>query len=133
MELLHTVEKWVFVLLRAAALICIVALAMLALLPAGSVTRTDLGGDAEHFVAYMGTALLMGLAFRNNPPFAIQSGLLMTYATLLEAGQIYSPSRHASLHDLAFSVAGVAMGALVAWTACKRMSSRAKCTPISSE
>jgi VanZ family protein len=109
------------VLLRAAVMSCIVVLATLAWLPAGAMTRTALGGHAEHFVAYMGTAFLMGLAFRRSPPLGVQCGLLMVYAALLEAGQLYSPSRHASFHDLAFSAAGVAIGGLLVWMARRRL------------
>ena len=101
---------------------CIVVLASLAWLPAGAMTRTAMGGHAEHFVAYMGTALLMGLAFRRSPPLGAQCGLLVAYAALLEIGQLYSPGRHASFHDLAFSAAGVAMGGLLVWMARRRLS-----------
>lgn len=118
----QTVEKWLPVLLRAAVTICIVVLATLAWLPAGAMARTALGGHAEHFAAYLGTALVMGLAFRKSPPLGAQCGLLMAYAALLEAGQLYSPGRHASLHDLAFSVAGVVLGGLFVWLARRRLS-----------
>ena len=101
---------------------CIVVLAALAWLPAGAMTRTSLGGHAEHFAAYFGTALLMGLAFRRSPPLGAQCGLLMAYAALLEAGQLYSPGRHASFHDFAFSAAGVVLGGLSVWLARRRLS-----------
>lgn len=117
----QNVEKWLSVLLRTAVMSCIVVLATLAWLPAGAMTRTAMGGHAEHFVAYMGTALLMSLAFRRSPPLGVQCGLLMAYATFLEIGQLYSPGRHASFHDLAFSGAGVAMGGLLVWMARRRL------------
>lgn len=107
------VERWFTVFLRAAALGCFVVLAALAWLPAGAMTRTALGGHAEHFVAYMGTILLMGLAFRKSPPLGLQCALLMAYAVILETGQLYAPGRHASFLDLAFSGAGVVMGGLL--------------------
>jgi VanZ family protein len=74
--------------------------------------RTSLGGHAEHFVAYLGTAILMGLAFQKRPRLTVQCVLLTMYAAGLEAGQLYSADRHASLQDLAFSVAGVVIGGL---------------------
>jgi VanZ family protein len=117
----QNVERGLSVLLRATVISCIVVLATLAWLPAGAMTRTALGGHAEHFVAYMGTAFLMGLAFRRSPPLGVQCGLLMAYAALLEAGQLYSPSRHATFHDLAFSAAGVAIGGLLVWMARRRL------------
>src|SRR6266851_5756256 len=47
------------VLLRAAFLGCVIALATLAWLPAKAITRTILGGHAEHFIAYLGTSRLI--------------------------------------------------------------------------
>ena len=54
------------VFLRAAAIGCIVALPILAWLPATFLTRTELGGHAEHFIAYLGTAIVIGLAFQKS-------------------------------------------------------------------
>jgi hypothetical protein len=91
---------------------CIVALAALAWLPAGEMTRTALGGHAEHFIAWLGTATVMGLACRGRPRLAVQVVLLIVYAAVLEAGQLQALGRHASLHDFAFSAACVAAGGL---------------------
>jgi hypothetical protein len=74
------------VLLRAAFIGCIIALATLAWLPEKFMTRTTLGGHAEHFIAYLGTAIIMGLAFSKSPRVAVQCVLLITYATILETG-----------------------------------------------
>ena len=84
-------------------------------------TRTVLGGHAEHFIAYLGTTILMGLTFRKSPRLAAQCVLLIMYAAILEAGQLYSPGRHASFQDLAFSSAGVVIGGLVLWMARSRV------------
>jgi VanZ family protein len=81
-------------------------------MPATIMMRTVLGGHAEHFVAYLGTAVLMGLAFHKSLRLSVQCVLLIVYATALEAGQLYSPGRHASFQDLAFSAAGVVIGGL---------------------
>jgi len=111
------------VLLRAALIGCIIALATLAWLPAKDMTRTTLGGHAEHFIAYLGTAIIMGLTFRKRPRLAVQCVLLIVYAAILEAGQLYSPGRHASFQDLAFSSAGVVFGGLFLWMARLRVMS----------
>jgi len=74
--------------------------------------RTILGGHAEHFAAYLGSAILMGLVFQKSPRLTVQCVLLIMYAAALEAGQLYSPGRHASFQDLAFSTAGVVIGGL---------------------
>jgi VanZ family protein len=105
------------VLLRAACIGCIIALAILAWLPAKDLTRTTLGGHAEHFIAYLGTAIILGLTFRKSPHLAVQCVLLIVYAAILEAGQLYSPGRHASFQDLAFSSSGVVAGGLILWKA----------------
>jgi len=84
--------------------------------------RTALGGHAEHVIAYLGTAILMGLAFPRGPRLTVQCVLLIIYASALEAGQRYSPGRHASFEDLAFSAAGIVMGGLLVGMARSRIS-----------
>ncbi len=84
-------------------------------------TRTILGGHAEHFIAYLGTAIIMGLTFRKTPRIAVQCVLIIMYAAILEAGQLYSAGRHASFQDLAFSSAGVVIGGLILWKARPRV------------
>jgi VanZ family protein len=109
-------------LFRSAAFIgCIIAFATLAWLPAKAVTRTKLGGHAEHLIAYLGIAIVMGLAFQKRPRLAVQCALLIAFAGVLEAGQLYSPGRHASFQDLAFSSAGVVIGGLFLWMARSRI------------
>ena len=98
--------------LGATFIACIAALAALAWLPAGAMTRTALGGHAEHFIAWLGTAIVMGLTCRGRPRLATQAILLIAYAAVLEVGQLQALGRHASLHDFAFSAAGVAAGGL---------------------
>jgi hypothetical protein len=105
-------EKPLSAFLRTASIGCIIALAILTLMPAAFMMRTVLGGHAEHFVAYLGTAVLMGLAFHKRLRLSVQCVLLIVYAAALEAGQLYSSGRHASFQDLAFSAAGVVTGGL---------------------
>ena len=69
-------EKLWFLLPHVAFVGCIIALAVLALLPAESMTRSWLGGHVEHFVAYLGTTMVMGLAFRQRPRLALRCALL---------------------------------------------------------
>ena len=109
------------VFLRVAFIGCIISLAILAWMPAKAMTRTVLGGHTEHFIAYLGTAVLMGLAYRKRPRLVAQCILLIMYAVILEVGQVYAPDRHPSLEDLAFSSTGVMVGALSLWMARDRM------------
>ena len=96
---------------------CIIALAMLAWTPAHGMPRTALGGHAEHFVAWLGTATVIGLVSRIKMPLAPQFFLLMVYAAVLECGQLYAPGRQASVHDFAFSTGGVLVGSALVWLA----------------
>ena len=96
---------------------CSVALAALAWLPANLMARTTLGGHAEHLLAYFGTAIVMGLAIRTTPLLVMQCFLLIGYAAILEAGQLYAIGRHASFQDFAFSSTGVLMGTALVWIA----------------
>ena len=115
------IEQSLSVTLRAAFIACLIVAAILALLPADLMRRTALGGHAEHVIAYLGTAILMGLTFQKSPRLAVQCSLLIVYAAILEAGQLYSPGRHASFDDLAFSSAGIVIGCLFLWMARTRM------------
>ena len=49
-------------------------------------TRTTLGGHAEHLIAYLGIAIVMGLAFQKRPRLAVQCVLLIAYAGVPERG-----------------------------------------------
>ena len=120
-------QKALSVLVRVAFVGCIVALAILAWLPARDMARTPLGGHVEHLIAYLGTSIVMGLAFQGRLRLHVQCVLLALYAAALEAGQIYSPGRQASIDDFAFSVAGLVIGGAILWIARRRMAScRAK-------
>ena len=107
-----TIEKPLSVFLRAAFIGCIVALAILAWLPAAIIVRTGLGLHGEHFVAYLGTAIVMALAFQKSPQLTVQCLLLVVYAAVVETGQLYSPGRRTSFQDFAYSAAGVVIGGL---------------------
>ena len=107
------IEKPLSALLRASFIGCLLMLAVLAWLPGAVMTRTMLGTHSEHFVAYLGTAISMGLTFQRSPRLTMQCVLLVMYAAILEAGQLYSPGRHASFQDFGYSVAGVVAGTLL--------------------
>ena len=111
------------ILLPAAFIGCIIALMTLAWLPEEVMRRTTLGGHAEHFIAYLGTSTIMGLAFRKSPRLVALCALLIVYAAILEVGQLYSPGRHASFQDFAFSSAGAVTGTggWLLWMARSRM------------
>jgi len=97
---------------QAAAWSCIVLIAVLSLLPGEELVRTDLGGHAEHILAYSMTALIGASAYSSIAPYRV-FGALMTCAACLEYLQRFSPGRHSRLIDFAFSALGVVVGAAI--------------------
>jgi VanZ family protein len=89
------------------------ALAVLSLLPSGSIHRTELGGHAEHLLAYAGTALVLGIGAwqRTFLPMLLA---LIAFAALLETLQVFVPGRTSQLVDFLFSAAGAFLGILIA-------------------
>lgn len=108
-------------ILHVALVCCVITLALLALLPSGVVKRSSFGGHVEHFIAYLGTTLVMGLAYRSRPRLILRCGMLVAYAAILEMGQLYSPGRHAAFSDFVFSSSGVVVGGLLVWMAVPRV------------
>ena len=108
--------------LRVGAWACVIALAVLSLLPADEMVRTSLGGHAEHAIAYTGTALLTGLGY---PARVYRSVLLLVaYAGVLELLQHFSPGRHSAIEDWLASSIGIVAGARAALTILSMIRSR---------
>jgi VanZ family protein len=91
-----------------AAWSCIVALAVLSLIPKEHMLRTGLGGHIEHIFAYLGTALVVASAYGSRR-WHIVAGLI-AYAGTLELLQNFSPGRTPAVEDFAFSSIGVLLG-----------------------
>jgi VanZ family protein len=91
----------------------LIALALLSLLPADSIHRTELGGHGEHLLAYGGTALVFGIRARQRTWVALLT-TLMVYAALLETLQQFTPGRTSQISDFLYSAAGLSLGFLVA-------------------
>jgi VanZ family protein len=111
------IEMPIPTLWKAASIGCVIALAALAWLPANAMTRTPLGGHAEHLIAYVGAATVMGFGTQTTRRLVAQCLLLIGYAAILEAGQLYAIGRQASLQDFAFSSSGVLIGTMLVWIA----------------
>lgn len=95
--------------------VCMVILALAALLPANVVIRSELPGKLEHFVAYSGTAVMCGFAFSKTPDLIRRFLLLILWAGALEAAQMFSPGRHAAVSDFGVSTLGTICGAATWW------------------
>jgi hypothetical protein len=80
-------------------------LAVLSLLPAEERVRTRLGGHIEHAIAYVGTALLLGLSYPAWDWKRIAAALVI-YAGILDLLQNFSPGRHPAVLDWLSSSAG---------------------------
>ena len=97
-------SRWAY----AAGAACLLAIAVLSLIPGSWQGRTGLPGPAEHVIAYLGTGAILGVALpRYRSLWAI--GFLVAYSGLMEFLQDLSPGRDPSIADfLASSVGGLA-------------------------
>ena len=102
-------------LIRIAAVACVVAIAILSLTPRAHMVRTSLGGHFEHTLAYLVCAWLCVVTFKPWRQRVAIFGLLLAYAGLLEFLQSMVQGRHSGFDDFAFSTAGAAAGALAAF------------------
>ena len=87
------------------------SLAAVSLLPPGSLVRSGvLPGQAEHVIAYMVSTLVIVIALcdRARPRQVVL--FMMSYACVLELGQLAVPGRHAAFGDALASVTGVLLG-----------------------
>ena len=91
---------------------CILALAVLSLLPAEEMIRTGFPGRAEHFVAYAGSAAIAMAAYSRSRGSIQIIGGFWVYAAVLEYLQHFSPGRHPAIADFALSAAGALCGGM---------------------
>jgi VanZ family protein len=92
---------------------CVILLAVLSLLPAQEMVRTDLPGQFEHFIAYAGSAAIAMAGYGLSRGGMRVIGGFWAYAGILEYLQHFSPGRHPSFEDFAASALGVLCGGLV--------------------
>jgi VanZ family protein len=99
-------------MLRLAAWMCVVLLAVLSLVPGYALIRTGAPGIAEHVIAYAATAALFTLAYPAVGRVQIILWLI-GYAAVLEIAQAYVPGRYATLYDFSGGGGGAVLGCLV--------------------
>jgi VanZ family protein len=99
----------------------VILLAVLSLMPAQDMVRTDIPGQLEHFVAYAGSAgiAIAGYGRRRGTMRVIS--LIWIYAGILEYLQHFSAGRHPSIVDFAASALGAVFGGLVAALLVRRL------------
>jgi VanZ family protein len=92
------------------AVIAVLAIVVLSLIPANWETRTGATPRLEHFVAYCGTSILLGLAWPGTRQ-ALAQGLMLTVLSIaMELLQNFSPGRHPSALDALVSTLGAITG-----------------------
>ncbi len=99
--------------LRLAPWVCILAIAVLSLVPGEARPHTGLPGQAEHFLAYFLTALLVGVQLRELAYRSTLALALCAYAGVLETLQLWVPGRSAQLIDFAASSSGALSGMIL--------------------
>jgi hypothetical protein len=92
-----------------AGLACLPVLVWLSWIPKDWELRTGAAGQLEHFIAYAGTAGLLGLGFPRGPAWRLGLALGLL-AGILEIGQIWVPGRTAQVIDFAASAGGALLG-----------------------
>ena len=83
--------------LRALTWVCMIVLAMLSLLPAQDMVRTEFPGEIEHFAAYAGSGAIAMAGYGLNRGAFRVIGFLWLYAGILEYLQHFSLGRHPAL------------------------------------
>src|SRR5262245_43588668 len=96
-------------MLRPAAWICVVLLAVLSLVPGHAQIRTGAPGIVEHIVAYCVTAAVFMLGYPAASRVRIVLALVC-YAGALELAQLLVPDRSATVWDFGGSSFGVVLG-----------------------
>lgn len=98
---------------RNATWLCVIALAVLSLLPNSDMPRTGLPDLANHFIAYAGTAAIAaaGCGTDRRRPWLLAA--LCVYAAILEWLQRFSPGRDPSVADFLASAIGTLCGGTV--------------------
>ena len=106
----HTVRRFLF---RAAGWACVAVLIVLSLVPGNERLHTGLPcGQIEHFIAYCGTATLLGVGYPMARARLGMVAMLAALAAMLEMTQQWLPDRHAQFIDFAASAAGACLGML---------------------
>ncbi len=99
--------------LRLAPWLCVPTIAILSLVPGQARPHTGLPGQAEHFLAYLMTALVLGCQARNLTSRITLAIALCAYGGMLEVLQIWIPGRSAQVIDFAASSFGALTGVLL--------------------
>jgi VanZ family protein len=90
--------------------LAVILLAVLSLVPGWLRPHTGLPNQAEHFLAYFLTALMLATRGRSRAYWVAVMALLCIYAGILEILQIWIPGRDSQLTDFVASSIGALCG-----------------------
>ncbi len=118
MQTLRTFAFWfdrslLLSIARPLAWACVVAIAVLSLVPGDTRPHTGLPGRAEHFIAYAGTAFFFALGYRGLHQRILALIGLAIASGAFEVLQSFVPGRSASSLDALASTSGAAFGLLL--------------------
>jgi VanZ family protein len=121
----HVVRRFFF---RAAGWVCVGVLIVLSLIPGNERPHTGLpSSQIEHFIAYCGTATLLGLGYPTAKARFGMVAMLAALAAILEMTQQWLPDRHAQFIDFAASAAGACLGMLAVAVVDRGIASKMTC------
>jgi VanZ family protein len=120
MTIFRILTWWCVIAMAVLSLLPAQELADLSLLPALEMARTRLSPQLEHFLAYVGAgAIAMAGYGPSRGSMRIIGGLWMCAGTL-EYLRHFSPGRHPSIEDFAASALGALCGGLAVALLCRR-------------
>lgn len=95
--------------------LAVIAIAALSLVPGELRPHTPAPKEAEHFVAYLGAAVILSFGFgkRGFPFFAVL--LLSVFSAAIEVAQLWIPGRDGNFYDFVVSSSGAINGCFLAW------------------
>lgn len=99
--------------MRFLAIICLVAIAALSLVPGDIRPDTGLPKEAEHFLAYAGMGLCVGLAFRTFKQRLTIWIAVSIASGLFEVAQRFIPGRTPHFLDSVASISGLSVGLVI--------------------
>ena len=101
--------------LRVVGALFVLTICVLSLIPGSWQARTGLPGPLEHVIAYLGTALTLGVGARSGRHLGRILVLLSVLAGGLEIAQHWSPGRDPAIVDWVAGTLGAAVGLGIAF------------------
>ena len=98
---------------KASAWLLAVAITVLSVVPSTIRPVTPAAHDLEHFLIYLATGFVFGIAYPR-VPWTLAIGLV-TFAGAIEFVQLFIPGRHSRLSDFIIDAVAVCLGVTVSY------------------